>query len=110
MLYEVITSLDGGIEVNEALRGQTGKVIEGIQNLAVEGIMINLNCVLTRYNVESLPKLIDLAFYLGNVRGVGLDLLRKTGRASSNEILLAEPNQIRSALWAAYERTRNNFV
>ncbi len=105
MRIAVGVSLDGGIEVNEALRGQTGKVIEGIQNLAVEGIMINLNCVLTRYNVESLPKLIDLAFYLGNVRGVGLDLLRKTGRASSNEILLAEPNQIRSALWAAYERT-----
>ncbi len=105
MKIAVGVSLDGGIEMNEALRGQSGKVVEGIRNLSEAGIFVNLNCVLTARNAESLPGLVDMAYYLGNVKGIGLDLLRSTGRAVRNKVKQAGPVQIREALRAAYDRT-----
>lgn len=106
MKIAVGVSLDGGIEMNEALRGRSGEVAEGIRNLAEAGIIVNINCVLTKLNVESLPKLVDIAFYFGNVKGIGLDLLRRTGRAIYNEVAQAEPFQISEALREAYGRTQ----
>lgn len=99
-------SMDGGVEMNEALRGKSGDVIEGIHHLAQAGIKVNLNCVLTSLNVKGLPKLIDMAFYFGNVGGIGIDLLRRTSRALYNKLAEAEPAEISGALWAAYERTQ----
>ena len=76
-------SLDGIPSVNETVRGKTVEVVRGIQALKAEGIRINLNSVITTHNVRDLPRLVDFAMYLGNVDGIGLDLLRCSGRGKS---------------------------
>ncbi|MEG2288684.1 MAG: radical SAM protein [Clostridium sp.] len=97
-------SLDGPIEINEVLRGDTLKVINGIKALAYEGVMVNLNCVVTDENIRHLEKLVDLAFYLGNIGGIGLDLLRNTGRAINN-VKRANKDDISKYVRKAYERS-----
>lgn len=96
-------SLDGPYEVNEILRGGTGNTIEGIRQLGQAGVMINLNCVITDQSIRQLDRLIDWAFVLGNVVGIGLDLLRETGRAEKNNIKKASPEEI-----GEYLRKANN--
>lgn len=98
-------SLDGPIDINEKYRGKTVEVIQGIKNLASEGVKVNLNSVITSESIEHLDKLIDLAFYLGNVGGIGLDLLRETGRACSNDLKIASPKQIKACVKKAYDRS-----
>lgn len=97
-------SFDGPVKINESLRGSTSEVIAGIKALAEEGIMVNLNCVLTEENVEYLDRLVEMAIYLGNVGGIGIDLLRETGRAYDNSIKKASPDKIRIHLRDAYSR------
>lgn len=99
-------SLDGSPEINEMLRGGTRKAINGIQRLANEGITINLNSVVTAQNIERLPELVDLALYLGNVAGIGLDLLRDAGRAKENSSSVTKPSleELRNAVHALYQR------
>lgn len=93
-------SLDGPPEVNEFTRGKTREVIAGIQCLADEGIKINLNSVVTSHSVRQLPKLVNFAYYLGNVGGIGLDLLRDAGRARNNADIIkkATSEQLQNAL------------
>ncbi|WP_291579998.1 radical SAM/SPASM domain-containing protein [Clostridium sp. UBA6640] len=98
-------SMDGPIEINEKLRGKSAEVINGIRMLGQEGVMVNLNAVITNENISYLDKLVDLAFYLGNVGGIGLDLLRVTGRACNNNVNIAGADDIRMYLKKAYERT-----
>lgn len=104
-------SMDGPPEVNEFTRGKTREVIAGIQCLADEGIKINLNSVVTSYSVEKLPKLVSFAYYLGNVGGIGLDLLRDAGRASDPQAAVkkATPEQIRAALAGMAETARDLY-
>ncbi|WP_303868610.1 radical SAM protein [Acetobacterium wieringae] len=104
-------SLDGPPDVNEFSRGKTREVIAGIQCLADEGIKINLNSVVTSHNVSQLPKLVNFAFYLGNVAGIGLDLLRETGRARdhADTIKKATPEQLRTALTGMAEASRELY-
>jgi len=104
-------SLDGPPDTNEYLRGKTREAIAGIQCLADEDIKINLNSVVTSYNVEKLPKLVNFAFYLGNVAGIGLDLLREVGRARVNadEIRKATPEQLKTALTGMVEASRELY-
>lgn len=101
-------SLDGPPEVNEFSRGKTREVIAGIQCLAEEGIKINLNSVVTSHSVQQLPKLVNFAYYLGNVGGIGLDLLRDAGRARDNpeSIKKATPEQLQKALKEMVEAAR----
>lgn len=104
-------SLDGPPDTNEYLRGNTKDVIAGIQCLVDEDIKINLNSVVTSYNVEKLPKLVNFAFYLGNVAGIGLDLLRETGRARAypGVIKKATPEQLKTALIGMVEASRELY-
>ena len=99
-------SMDGGVEINEALRGKTRDAFDGVLQLARAGIKVNLNCVLTDLNVKHLPELVDMAFYFGNVRGIGVDLLRRAGRAMRGQVGEAGPAGICAALRAAHERTQ----
>ncbi len=84
--------------------------VTGIRNLGAEGIRCNLTVVVTKVNAPFLGKLPDLALWLGNVSGVGLDLFRELGRgagaglgASEEEFgrglreLLKRSDQIREA-------------
>ncbi|MDR0818437.1 MAG: radical SAM protein, partial [Oscillospiraceae bacterium] len=78
-------SLDGKPETNERQRGGTKAAIEGIERLCANGIAVNINCTVTSDNAENLSETADMAAYLGNVRGIGLDLLRKSGRAVDSQ-------------------------
>ena len=100
-------SLDGPIDINEKLRGASSEVLNGIRLLKEVGVMLNLNCVVTDLNIDYLYQLIDIAYYLGNVGGVGLDLLRLTGRAIKDEskVKEASPKAIKDALKRAYLRS-----
>lgn len=83
-------SLDGMPKVNDINRGNSGEVIKGISILKSLGVNVNLNAVVTQNNVHNLHELIELALYLGNVKGIGLDLLRQrhkcVERASCDEV------------------------
>ena len=64
-------------------RGSSMDVIAGIQRLGRRGIAIGLTCVVTVENVAELSGVIEMAYYLGNVRRIGFDLLRAQGRGSA---------------------------
>ncbi|WP_313993384.1 radical SAM/SPASM domain-containing protein [uncultured Selenomonas sp.] len=82
-------SLDGRPDAHDVHRcypdgrGSSMDVIAGIQCLAQCGIEIGLTCVVTAENVGGLSGIIEMAYYLGNVRRVGFDLLRAQGRGSA---------------------------
>ena len=59
---------------------------------------------MTRDNAEHLADLVDMAVYLGNVGGIGLDLLRMTGRAEDGETGPAEAETLRLGLLRLKER------
>lgn len=100
-------SLDGPPEVNDLLRGDTSGTLRGIRILGEQGIPVNINCVVTSKSVKFLPELVDIAFYMENVGGIGLDLLRFAGRAElpADFAAPAEPEEIRHYVRAAYERS-----
>jgi len=75
-------SLDGKPATNDWLRGKTKEAINGILLFRENGLGLNLNTVVTGYNVLHLTEMVDMAVYLGNIHGIGLDLLRNAGRAS----------------------------
>lgn len=98
-------SLDGLPGTNDLLRGRTAQAVDGIRLLGEYGVQVNLNAVVTKENVEELPGLMDLAWYLGNVEGIGLDLLRMAGRGSrSFAVRPAEEEQVRRILPAMKKR------
>lgn len=106
--YSVATgiSLDGTPEINNLLRGKTTQVVNGIRMMGMQGITVGVNTVVTNLNVEALPKLVDFVFYLGNVGGIGLDLLRYAGRGKNcKEILSPRPDQLKNALIKMHERS-----
>lgn len=82
-------SLDGRPQVNDSLRimknGESASeaTIRGIRLLAVRQIPIGLTCVVTDANVKALPGIVQMAYYLGNVRQIGFDLLRCQGRGTA---------------------------
>lgn len=83
-------SLDGMGEANELRIYGDGvpafnDVINGIRTLAAHTMQCNINAVVTRVNQAELYRLIDLAAYLGCVRGVGLDMFRPIGRGREND-------------------------
>ncbi len=99
-------SLDGIPEINELTRGKSSKAIQGILNLKAKGIMVNLNAVVTSKNIEYLPKLVDFAMWLGNVGGIGLDLLRNAGGAEDYfDKLNVCSSQLETVLIQMYQRS-----
>lgn len=102
-------SLDGIYPINEKLRGRTKAALNGIRLLGEQGIGVNINCVVSNSNIEYLDKFIDWIFYLGNVNGIGLDLLRNTGRTLVSNVEKASPEHIHDNLWKAYRQTKKIF-
>ncbi len=92
-------SLDGTPAINDALRASkdgissTMKTVKGIRTLAEAGVAIGITCVVTKSNVACLDELIDFAYYMGNVRKIGFNLLRPQGRGESLESLSPEEVQ-----------------
>lgn len=61
-------------------------VVQGIRNLGAAGLRCGLTAVVTSVNAGELGRLADLALYLGNVAGVGLDLFRPLGRGDGQDL------------------------
>ena len=103
-------SLDGRPSVHDMLRchpdgrGTSSDVIAGIQRLAQRGIEIGLTCVVTAENVGELPGIIEMAYYLGNVRRVGFDLLRGQGRGAA--VAPARPEDVAHAMARVFDLCR----
>lgn len=106
-------SLDGPPAVNDLLRPIKGgepstmAVINGLQNLGAVGVKVGLTAVLTKESTAYLPRLVELAAYLGNVHGIALDLLRPMGRGLVNKTLSPSPEllaqQVKAALYRSAE-------
>lgn len=101
-------SLDGVPAVNDQTRGQTAQALRGIRLLGEQGMTVGLNAVVTAETVDALPQLVDFAFYLGNVGGIGLDLLRAAGRGET--AAFASPAQLRQALIRMARRSQELFA
>ena len=72
-------------------------VVQGIRNLGQVGMCCGMTTVVTKVNAAQLGQLADLALYLGNVAGVGLDLFRPLGRGDGQE-LSPNPEELASGL------------
>lgn len=103
-------SLDGLPEANDYLRpfadgqGSTMATIAGLQQLGAVGIRVGLTCVLSASNIEGLPRLVEVASYLGNIEGIALDVLRPIGRAKESDVRQANPRLAVQYLNAALRR------
>ncbi len=101
-------SLDGRPAVNDKLRltsggdGATGSTVRGINVLRQNNILCGITCVVTEENVDELPGVVEFAYFLGNVRRLGFDLLRGQGRGAG----LAPPTeaQMNSAMEKVFAR------
>jgi len=86
-------SLDGIPSVNDAMRPSrdgspsTLQVVRGIELLKEEGLYVNITTVLTRESLAQLDKLIDMAYYLGNVKGISFNVMRPIGGAGNIPVL-----------------------
>ena len=88
-------SLDGVQSANDLRHFPDGTpsfeaTVQGIRNLGDAGKRCNLTTVVTNTNAKDLGKLPDLALWLGNVSGVGLDLFRPLGRGCGLDLAPAE--------------------
>lgn len=105
LIISVGVSLDGAPDINELTRGKSVEAVNGIRCLAAENMTIGLNAVVTSKNVNKLGGLVDFAYYLGNVGGIGLDLLRKAGSArAAYDELSVTTEQLRAGLISMSER------
>lgn len=79
-------SLDGRPTVNDRLRltragaGATRAALQGLAVLSRNQIACGLTCVVTAENVEQLAGIVEFAYFLGNIRRIGFDILRRQGR------------------------------
>ena len=78
--------------------------VEGIRNLGQRGIRCGMTAVVTSVGAPYLGRLPDLAMWLGNVDGVGLDLFRPLGRGKGQS-LAPEPEALTAGLEALCHRT-----
>ena len=101
-------SLDGRPSVNDKLRlkksgyGATGEILKGIEVLRRNNIACGVTCVVTSSNVAELEGIVDFAYFLGNIRKIGFDILRGQGRGR----LLTPPTaeEMREAMQRVYAR------
>lgn len=101
-------SLDGRPSVNDKLRlkkngyGATGEILKGIDVLRRNNIACGVTCVVTSENVNCLEGIVDFAYFLGNIRKIGFDILRAQGRGA----LLTPPTAeaMQQAMARVYKR------
>lgn len=110
MKCAVGVSLDGLGEANSLRLFPDGSptfhaVAEGIRNLGALGLRCNLTTVVTRSNAAHLGQLPDLALWLGNVSGVGLDLFRPLGRGAEKNYA-PDADDLSAGLGSLIRKTR----
>ena len=84
-------SLDGvgaanGLRVFPDGTASFDATVQGIRNLGQCGLRCGMTAVVTKASAASLGQLADLALYLGNVAGMGLDLFRPLGRGAGQDL------------------------
>ena len=106
--FGIGVSLDGRAAANDAMRcypdgrGAWADTVEGIRRLGRRGVGVGLTSVVTADNVETLADIVDVAYFLGNVKKIGFDLLRGQGRGAGQKA--AEPQQVAIAMAAVLAR------
>ncbi len=101
-------SLDGRAAVNDRLRlkkngyGATGAILQGIDVLRRNNIACGVTCVVTEENVRELPGIVEFAYFLGNIRKIGFDIVRGQGRGAA--LRPPSPEEMRGAMERVYER------
>ncbi|WP_196593279.1 radical SAM/SPASM domain-containing protein [Pectinatus sottacetonis] len=101
-------SLDGKPTVNDKLRitpegkGTTDRVLNGLEVLKRHRIAVGITCVVTKDNIACLPELVEFAYFLGNIRKIGFDILRSQGRGVQLEPPSVE--MMRKYLYKTYKR------
>ena len=105
-------SLDGKPKVNDKLRlnkdgkGATEQILQGLEVLKRNNIACGITCVVTADNVNNLAGIVEMAYFLGNVRRIGFDLLRGQGRGSG----LVPPTEIEMAQAMEQVYLRNKLL
>lgn len=103
-------SLDGTPKVNDKLRiaknnkSASAETIRGIEILKKYNMACGITCVVTEDNVKEMPEIVDMAYFLGNVRRIGFDLLRSQGRGSN--LLPPDEEILRKSISEVYERAK----
>ncbi len=101
-------SLDGRPSVNDKLRlkkngyGATGEILKGIDVLRRNNIACGVTCVVTEENVDALSGIVDFAYFLGNIRKIGFDILRGQGRGA--DLKPPAPQAMQRAMEYVYAR------
>ena len=99
-------SLDGTPHINDQLRllkngkGATTTIARGVGVLKKLGIAAGLTCVVTKVNVKELAGIINMAYYLGNIRKIGFDLLRGQGRGE--KLMAPDEAEVEKAMQETY--------
>ena len=91
---QVGVSLDGPPKVQEKLRGNAALTLKGLQLLEAAGIPFRVTTVVSRENVGTLNQLMWMLAGFSQARGVGLDLLVDTGRATAHAQASKESSEI----------------
>ena len=101
-------SLDGRFSASDRHRhypdggGASADIAAGIQRLAAHGVEIGITCVVTAKNADEIPGIVEMAYYFGNVRQIGFDLLRGQGRGEG--LTAASPEAVTRAMEDAFVR------
>lgn len=102
--FQVGISLDGPLEINDRLRGETTKLLAGLRYLEEGGQDFTVTTVVSKENVRFLHKVPLMLGGFGLARGFGLDILINKGTgliaAAEPEELAAETVQLKRVLEA----------
>lgn len=101
-------SLDGKPSVNDKLRpnidgrGCTAEIVYNVTKCQQQGLYVGITCVVNEHNADKLAEIVDMAYYMGNVKRIGFDLLRSQGRAQA--LCQAVDDTIKKGVWEALVR------
>lgn len=102
--FQVGLSLDGPVEINDSLRGDTAELLRGIRMLEEAGQDFTVTTVVSKTNVGYLHKLPLILGGYGRARGFGLDLVISKGGGlllgPEPKELIAELNKVKETLAA----------
>lgn len=106
-------SLDGRPDINDKLRklktggGTTGATLTGLNILRRHNMAAGITCVVTKLNVRQLAGVVEMAFYAGNIRRLGFDLLRCQGRGSG--LFPPEAQEVTEGVETAFQAGRQLY-